>query len=152
MLDWNERRLPFLSNAHRVGQDTFVYTASMLMTALASKSTIQRDATGKERKFTDEEREIRDSFDRLLDRLERFEIFIEEGLISYDELRPYLAYWMQLIGNKKFGRKRPEYIERLWIYIDEYGFRGVQLLSARFGYRIRPGQDDLDVVDQEVVH
>ena len=87
--------------------------------------------------FSEEELAIRDCFDRLLDQLERFEVFIRSGLVTYSALRPYLQYWFELIGNPQYGRKSPDLIYRLWSYIADYGFSGVQDLADRFGYDIR---------------
>jgi hypothetical protein len=137
MLDWNRRRLPLLLEAPESGRSYFDYRAEMLRTALYSRSTIPKDKAGRDRAFSEEELAIRDCFDYLLDQLERFEVFIRSGLVTFKELRPYLHYWFDLIGNPHYGRKRPELIRRLWSYIADYGFAGVQDLADRFGHDIR---------------
>lgn len=139
MLDWNARRLPLLLDAPESKQTYFEYGADLLDTALYSRSTIPLDPQTKmERSFTEEELAIRDSFDRMLSRLERFEIFVRQGLVSFADLRPYIEYWIELIGDADFGRKPKATIKRLWSYINDYGFDGVQSLCRRFGYDIVP--------------
>jgi hypothetical protein len=141
MLDWNERRLPLLLATPESKRDYFTFEAELLLTAFYSKSTIPRDPnTGEEREFTEDELAVRDSFDRMLGRLERFEIFLEQRLVSFVDLQPYIAYWIDLIGDRNYGRKSSETIDRLWQYIDDYGFDKVQRLCRRFGYEIRPIQ------------
>ncbi len=45
------------------------------------------------------------------------------------------------MGNKDGNRKPKEFYEKFWRYINFYGFSGVQKLSDRFGYDIRPSND-----------
>lgn len=88
--------------------------------------------------FTAVEIAIRDSFDRLLDRLERFENFIQAGLVSPKEFRPYIVYWVRIMADPDSKRKRPEFYLSSWDYINGYGYAGVQRLFRRYGYDIVP--------------
>jgi hypothetical protein len=155
MLDWNKRRLPLLLDTPETGRTHFEFKAILLRTALYSRSTIPKNEAGRERPFTEDELAVRDCFDRLLDQLERFEIFIENGLVDFAELRPYLTYWFELIGNPHQGRKTPELIRRLRSYINDYGFQRVQRLAKRFGHDISSPNEERDpwpTAPAEVLH
>jgi hypothetical protein len=43
----------------------------------------------------------------VFDRLERFEYFLEAGLVSSKEFTPYLGYWLNILGNENNDRKSP---------------------------------------------
>lgn len=133
MLDWNRRELPLLlSTSPNPQSSSFTYTADQLLHALTSRTNPQQ------RPYKPEEYCIRDCFDRLLDALERFESFIKARLVKHKDLDPYLAYWMRLLGDRSNGRKSAETMDRLWTYIDDYRFSGVQSLLGRFAYDITP--------------
>jgi hypothetical protein len=137
MLDWDSRPLPLQPDDPPSPDNRFSYTTAHLRTALVSRSTARKDLeSGKsiERPFTKEEVAIRDAFDLLLGRLGRFEAFIDAGLITFEELKPYLVYWMELIGNEKLRRKPTDVIYTLWAYINDYDFVGAKKLAARFGF------------------
>ena len=153
MLDWNGRILPTHGNVN-MKNSTFVFHSDMLLTALYSDSTLpKRPETGLFRKYTAEELVMRDCFDRMLDGLERFQVFVESGLVSTQELQPYLRYWIRLIGDdQKNPRKEPHVVRRLWVYIDEYGYKRVQKLCLAFGFDITPGKLDRKRVEVNEGH
>jgi hypothetical protein len=86
--------------------------------------------------FSPVEIALRDTFDRFFDRLERFEYFLEARLVHRREFAPYLAYWLDILGNEHNGRKSPEVVRAIWVYIDFY-YGGVTSLLRRFGYKVR---------------
>jgi len=152
MLDWNGRVLPTLGNVN-IKEETFEFHSRMLLAALYSRSTLpKRPGTGLPRTYKPHELVIRDCFDRMLDRLERFQVFVECGLVRTQDLKPYLGYWIQLIGQDELNpRKSRQIIRRLWVYIDEHGYERVQKLCAAFGYDITPNDTDRqpgDVTDE----
>ncbi len=102
------------------------------MHALSSHSSPQTND------YSDSEISIRDSFDRLLGSLERFQNFADAHLVTTPELAPYLQYWLEIIGDRKNLQKAEKVRRRLWGYIDDYGYEGVQRLLKSFGYDIRP--------------
>ena len=133
MLDWKDRRLPLLLAAPtRDTEKTFEYEEGMLLHALSSATRPQ------EHDYTDPELSIRDSFDRLLDAFERMDSFVQAGLVSPNELRPYLRYWLGIIADPTNPKKSSNVRARLWAYIDDYGYDGVQRLCKGFGYDIQP--------------
>jgi hypothetical protein len=103
----------------------------MLLHALSSRTSEQV------RDYEDGELCIRDSFDRLLESFERLDSVVEAGLVTVSDLQPYLKYWMDVIGNPENPRKARPARERLWSYIEDYGYVGTQRLFERLGYDIR---------------
>jgi hypothetical protein len=82
---------------------------------------------------------LRDWFNKLLNGLEHFGYFIESGLVTQKELRPWMNYWVKLIGDPTYRRPgASRFYDALYSYIHHSGFFGVQKLFERFGYRILP--------------
>ena len=82
---------------------------------------------------------LRDWFNKMLNGLEHFGYLMESGLFSSEELRPWLNYWIQLIGDPAYRRPgASEFYDALYSYIHHSGFFGVQRLFEQFGYRILP--------------
>lgn len=87
--------------------------------------------------YEEKEALIRHIFDDGLPKLALFYQYTQSGLISTEDLKPYLTYWIQLIGDKNNGRKSPELWTQLWQYIEQYGYPDIQKLCQAFGYDIR---------------
>jgi hypothetical protein len=132
MLDWNEREIELFPELAVPAARWQTINDQTLMKALVSEPQADK-------KFNEVEVKIRDCFDALLSSLDRLDNFIEAKLISGDEVKPYIQYWIEIIADPTLGRKTPELLtEMLWPYIASYGFTGVQSLCRRFGYDIRP--------------
>ncbi len=125
MLDWNSREYILLRESPK---KTFIEDKD-LCRALVPHTT-------KDSGFAPDEVMIRDVFDQLLDSFEKFEHFIQSGLVAYKDFKPYLNYWIEIIGNRDSGRKPKEFYTCLWNYIDFYGYNGVQTFVKRFGFNI----------------
>ncbi len=83
--------------------------------------------------------ELRSWFDEFLAGLGNFEYYIQSKLITADELRPYVAYWIRLIGDREYRREGASgFYEQLFTYIHRADYSDVQNLFSRFGYRILP--------------
>lgn len=95
------------------------------------------------------ETEIRDWFNKMLNGLEHFGYFVESGMFTASEIRPWMIYWIRLIADRAY--KRPDaskFYDQLYTYIHEYGFSGVIKLFESFSYRILPTPyDDADFAD-----
>lgn len=82
---------------------------------------------------------LRDWFNKLLNGLEHFGYFLESGLFTEAELRPWLSYWIKLIADPAYRRPgASKFYDALYSYIHHSGFLGVQKLFERFDYRILP--------------
>ena len=81
---------------------------------------------------------LRDRIDRFLDMLVRLDNFVEAHLISVDELKPYVSYWIELIS----GNKKDWHTAQVWVlllnYIKEYDFPGAANLIKGFGFSSEP--------------
>lgn len=94
------------------------------------------------RMFTIEEARIRDSYDAFLDSLERFANFAKSGLVSPEEFRPYLAYWIDSIANVDDVQEYKgdaEWRCALLTFINYYKYSGVSFLLSSYGWDIEPG-------------
>lgn len=92
---------------------------------------------------------LRDWFNKMLNGLEHFGYFIESGLFTETELKPWLSYWIKLISDPAYRRTgASKFYDALYSYVYHSGFFGVQKLFERFGYRILPSPyQDSDLVD-----
>jgi hypothetical protein len=82
---------------------------------------------------------LRDWFNKMLNGLEHFGYFVESGMFTADEIRPWMIYWIRLIADQEYKRQdASKFYDQLYTYIHRYGFSGVIKLFERFGYRILP--------------
>ncbi|MBD2067499.1 lipase family protein [Leptolyngbya sp. FACHB-671] len=82
---------------------------------------------------------LRDWFNKMLNGLEHFGYFVESGMFTVDEIRPWMIYWIRLIADQEYKRQdASKFYDQLYTYIHRYGFSGVIKLFERFGYRILP--------------
>jgi hypothetical protein len=128
MLDWNERAIDLFPHDPDPNKRSIRIEDSAIAAALVPHLTRSN--------FSPVESALRDTFDRFFDHLERFEYFLEAGLVSVREFAPYLRYWLDILGNENSGRKSPEFVRALWVYLDFY-YSGVISLLRRFGYQVR---------------
>jgi hypothetical protein len=87
--------------------------------------------------FTPEQAAIRDAYDRFMDGLERFGNYLTGRLVSVDDLKPYLGYWVTSIADTECDGDDALWSVFLLAYIEFYAFIGVQRLFADFGYNIQ---------------
>jgi hypothetical protein len=138
MLDWNERYVELFPTQQDPARRSVLVNDELLGRALAPLP--DKSAARLHEDFKAEEIAIRAAFDQLFDALERFEYFIQAGLVSRKEFDPYLIYWIEIIGNRRSNRKPPRVLDNLWAYVDSYSYSGVQKLLRHYGYNIRPGR------------
>jgi len=82
---------------------------------------------------------LRDWFNKMLNGLEHFGYFVESGMFTASEIRPWMIYWIRLIADQEYKRQdASKFYDQLYTYIHRYGFSGVIKLFERFGYRILP--------------
>jgi len=155
MIDWGERRVNIFQRDD-IEYDQYVKVTRedqwrallphRLKEAYPSTEVGEWDV-GKKR-YTAEETKIRDGYDIFLDYLQRFGNFIEAKLVSPDELRPYLSYWLESIAYGD-AQEDSEWRCALLSYINYYKFSGVVKLFAAYGFDISPnGQIYNDLKNQ----
>ena len=120
IFDWGSRYVELFPNKPNY-DDRFVKVDRQIL-----KSALQfheiRDSDSSKKRFTPTEVAIRDNFDCFLFYFERFEHFIEAGLITAKELEPYLRYWIDTISEDMESDVR-NFINH---YIDRYEYKGTQ--------------------------
>jgi len=128
MIDWGTRSIE-LFPAHPDYNSRFVMvTRPALHTALTTHDKIGRP-------YNSTEAAIRDSFDGFFGGLERFEQFMQAGLVQADEFRPYLAYWIRSICEQANPKLRGLLDE----YVRFYHFDSVGPLFQRYGQSFGQG-------------
>ncbi len=124
MLDWNSRTYELATGEAGATTDTII-DDELLASALVHHTT-RPDG------FRPPETQIRDCFDALFAHLERFEHYIQTGLVTPGDIRPYLEYWLDILGNRESGRKPEAFYDSLRSYLCGYGYDGVQQLLDQF--------------------
>jgi hypothetical protein len=94
------------------------------------------EGPSRDRGFSVTEARIRDTYDAFLTRFDRLETFIDADLIRADELRPFIAYWIDAMTVVDDGPKDITWRCALLTYIEFYKYTGVQHLFARYGKEI----------------
>lgn len=98
---------------------------------------------------------IRDAYDAFLGHLERFGSWIETGLVTKEELEPYLRYWIDVIALMPERRHRTSvgtsedratWRLTLFTYVDVYGYSGVRRLFQEFGRCVVPRHEAYSAV------
>jgi hypothetical protein len=113
-----------------------------------SKKT--EDKTPKDYNFTPDEAKIRDTYDVFLTRLDRFETFIEAKLIEPDELKPFIAYWIDALTSGENLNKDAAWKFTLLTYINRYKYTGVIKLFKNYDLEINPKGKDYQAIKNQV--
>jgi len=115
LLDWNIIKIKLKCGEYNIGDYDLVY-------ALQTHD--------KKSKFLIQESELRDIFDYFFDRLSTFNIYINNGLISEEELQEYIGYYINILTSKT---KKPKLLlDTFDEYIRFYEFTNVSELIIRF--------------------
>jgi hypothetical protein len=115
LLDWNKRKVKLKCGEFNISDNDLIY-------ALQTHD--------KKSKFLIQEAELRDIFDDFFDKLSTFNIYIENGLISEEELYNYIGYYVDILSST--NRKPKLLIETFNEYIRFYQFKNVSELITRF--------------------
>jgi hypothetical protein len=146
MIDWGARRIKLDPEGQPI-----VVTYAMQSEALlphtrvelsagapieSSRASIDETTLGK---FSSNEALIRDCYDALLDRLDRLGSYLETGLLSPADIRPYLGYYVDELAAPAANATEALWNLTLFTYVRFYHFRGIPILFERFGHDISPG-------------
>lgn len=147
MIDWSKRKVNLFDDDRAWP----IISRRMQCKALVPH-TVQRKRTEDEMEraseaadsdlggFTLEEMGIRDSFDAFLDGLERFAGYVESGLVTTRDLRPYLGYWIDDVADTCCTEIDAAWTCCFMAYVQFYDYQGVQALFRSYGYDIQiPG-------------
>lgn len=132
LIDWGDRYVELFPGMDNYKDRLVRVDRVMLRGALLHHDLRKKDGEGP--RFTPEEAMIRDTFDHFLSYFERFNSFVEANLVSPEELKPYLHYWVKAISKDMDDPTR----NVVHHYINSYGFRGTQSLFGKLGGDIKP--------------
>jgi hypothetical protein len=121
MLDWRKRKIRLWKNDP---SKELIVDHTMLLSALKTKA-----------KYTPDEALIRDTFDDFFTKLGYFDNYISSGVVAEQQLKPYLAYWMELLHAKRPRIMNAETIEGIWNFLEHHDFKDTLTLLLRFGDR-----------------
>ena len=126
LLDWNSTELDLRANEIE-GKSKFYFTDDLIISALQT----HKDSA----EFTAKEAVIKSVFDSLFDKLTMFDNYIETGLISIKDIKPYLIYWIKILADNQNDRKPKDVRSQIWKYIDEYGYDKIRAFCNKFGFK-----------------
>jgi len=90
------------------------------------------------RRFTREQAIIRDCYDAYLDGLERFGSYLSTKLVTVEDLKPYLNYWIEDLVSPTTDLDDATWAACVITYANFYRFDGVRHLFEEFGHDIGP--------------
>lgn len=136
LIDYSEIALGRDGRRASATGDLLVVKDETLVRALAIHTAFAGDIES----FSEEEMLAREAFDAFFTGLERFEHYLETDLVSADDVRVHLQYWIDKVGNPESGWKPPAFYQAVHAFLNGYEYRGVIHLFQRFG--IQPVQSE----------
>ena len=109
--------------------------------------------------FSDEHMFLKRCFDALFNRLGQLQAMETAGLLTYEDIKPYIDYWMELLAGvrKSVGGEiepvsavRAPIFSALKLYLHAYGFSDVMTLGKRFGQELMPTEADREEVRKQL--
>jgi len=82
--------------------------------------------------FDDTEVAIRNTFDHFFGCLERFDQYIETGLVKYKDFHPYLRYWLAILVEADSGLKTQALVSAVHAFLVAFKYEGVLRLLGRY--------------------
>ena len=130
LLDWNANELVLKENEidekHKIH-----FTDDLIFSSLSASEEKGYDLAG----FCKEEVVIRSIFDSLFGWLIMFNSYIETKLVSAEDLKPYLIYWIQILADTNSNKKPEKVRAQIWKYIDTNGYNILREFCSKFGFR-----------------
>src|SRR5712691_4579235 len=93
MLDWGSRKLALFREETSAERREVFVDRKLLSSTLLTHDKVTR-------LFTDQEAAIRDCFDAFLGYFDRFDLFVEAGLVQVADFKPYLQYWIETLNTE----------------------------------------------------
>ena len=125
MLDWSQKSIALFR--YRDPNDTrLIWVTYQLVAGSLSTNPNQT--------YDSKSTAIREIFDRFLTSIERFENFIQAGVVKESDLRPYFHYWTNLLSgsDKKSPRVTAELLPQFWRFVTHYGYGKVVHFVKRY--------------------
>lgn len=84
------------------------------------------------RRLSDQEHQVVYSLDRLLTALDRIDYLHAQGFLGAEVQHPTVAYWIQLVGDRRATTKPPAVKQKLCEYVREMEYAGALRLVMRY--------------------
>jgi hypothetical protein len=151
MIDWGNRRINLFLSPSVKSADLTKITRDLQWRALLPHPVkqahpeyravdyVDRDNLEKQTTFTAVEAKIRDTYDVYLTRLDGFATFIKSGLITAEELGPFINYWVEVMTKNEQPAEDAAWRCTLLAYINFYEYTGVKYLLDCYGKDVSPG-------------
>lgn len=120
MTDWGSRSIELYPQEAETHRRTDFVTTDEVVKALQ----YHEDREG----FSDKEAAIRDAFDRLLEGWEKIESYIEIGLVTPRDVKPYFEYWSYHLRPDSHENR----LAQIRRYMNRYQYHGAERLLDRF--------------------
>jgi hypothetical protein len=115
MMDWERK---FRLDAFSGENDHYFHSSRENLTSAL------RHSGGNGLGFSDVEATVRDIFDVFLSRLEMVVDMIESGLLTYEDIKPYLSYWIEyLLKKNKATKWRNDVADVIGEFSIAYGYK-----------------------------
>jgi hypothetical protein len=75
---------------------------------------------------------VRHAFDQFFAHLERFDQYVESGLVRYADFHAYLRYWLGILANADSGLKSERLVSAVRDFLVAFEYRGVLRLFDRY--------------------
>jgi hypothetical protein len=128
MLDVNQRPIDFTVQAE--GEErlkTVIVSDEMIISAL--RTSQMREG----KPITTEDGLIRDVFYTFFNYLTRFANYSEASqVIKYNDLHPFLAYWLEILTNKSNKRKSSEFADAIIKYLEFYEYNSILRMFEKY--------------------
>ncbi|HXX17864.1 MAG TPA: hypothetical protein VEJ46_00535 [Candidatus Acidoferrum sp.] len=130
MLDWSRKKIELYKYRGLDDHDMVIVDYRLVAESLE---------TDLNKGFDKAQSAIREVFDEFLGFIERFESFLEAGVIEQQDLVPYLHYWTKMLSGN--DQNHPELtkivLPQFWRFVDFFGYRSVIRFVSRYD-RISP--------------
>lgn len=126
-LDYNKSGVQLDSGIYSVVTDDLLYEALVI-------DTIRGD-------FSPSEYKVRNAFDEYFEEVSSLYRETKYGVIEVEYIKPYLSYYIEIIANPQNTKKSRELKQRIWDYINYYGYSDVKELYKTMGYDIDKKQN-----------
>ena len=130
LLDWNSNEL-VLKESEIDEKKKMHFTDDLIYSSLSANEEKGYDLAGACKEVV----VIRSIFDSLFGWLIMFNSYIETKLVTVEDLRPYLIYWVQILADTNCNKKNEKVREQIWKYIDTNGYSILRDFCSKFGFK-----------------
>lgn len=136
VLDYDAREMALDSGSQKI-LVTRDLIAVYLVDSLYDASVMGETDKAKIKKNVEVKARIRDIMDDYLDKLSLFNRYYKSGLVTREDIRPYLEYQIKRIADTTTRNGHLRNLQRsIWYFAGVYNFNDIPELCQLFGYKI----------------